>query len=277
MSTLTQDDVGRLRGHARQLRIDIIEMLAAAGSGHPGGSLSSAEIVAALYFHVMKHDPKNPRDPDRDRFILSKGHACPVMYAALAECGYFPKEELLRLRKLGSFLRGHPLTDLDHGIEATTGSLGQGLSFAVGVALGLKLDKNPRRVFCLMGDGEIQEGQIWEAAMSAPHYKLDNLIGIVDRNGLQIDGPTETVMAVNPVADKWAAFGWRVLSIDGHDMEQAAEALAAPPEPGKPTLIVAHTVKGKGVSFMENKVGYHGVAPTAEEREQAEKELGGEA
>lgn len=274
---ITDQEVSRLKEVARQLRISIIKMLAEAGSGHPGGSLSAADIMAVLYFREMNHDPKNPLKADRDRFILSKGHAAPVLYSALAEAGYFSKDELMTLRKLGSILRGHPLTDLEHGIEATTGSLGQGLSFAVGASLGLKMDGSASRVFCLMGDGEIQSGQIWEAAMSAAHYKADNLIGIVDRNGLQIDGATETVMGVSPVAGKWAAFGWHVVDVDGHDVKALCEAFDQPPVPGKPTLILARTVKGKGVSFMEGKASFHGVAPNADERKQAMGELGGDA
>ena len=272
---MDKQGIDALKEKARVMRLDIIEMLAAAGSGHPGGSLSAADIMSVLYFHIMNHDPADPRKADRDRFILSKGHACPALYAALAQSGYFPRDELKNLRKLGSFLRGHPLMDLDHGIEATTGSLGQGLSFAVGAALGLRLDGSAARVFCLMGDGEIQSGQIWEAAMSAAHYKLDNLWGVVDRNGLQIDGTTEEVMGVAPVAGKWEQFGWRTIEVDGHDVESLVVAFESPPEKGRPTLIVADTVKGKGVSFMENKVGFHGVAPSAEQREQAVDELAG--
>lgn len=276
-ATATDLEIADLKEKARQIRISIVKMLAEAGSGHPGGSLSAADIMSVLYFRVMNHDPGNPLKPDRDRFVLSKGHAAPVLYATLAEAGYFPKSELLSLRKLGSFLRGHPLTDLEHGVEATTGSLGQGLSFAVGAALGLKLDRSAARVFCLMGDGEIQSGQIWEAAMSAAHYKADNLIGILDRNRLQIDGDTEKVMALDPVADKWTAFGWHVVEADGHDTKALCAAFDAPPVPGKPTLILADTVKGKGVSFMEGKASFHGVAPSRDEETQAMAELGGDA
>jgi len=264
-----------LQEKARQIRRDIILMLAEAGSGHPGGSLSAADVVACLYFHVMRHDPKRPDWPERDRFILSKGHACPVLYAALAESGYFPKEQLLTLRKLGSPLQGHPDMRKLPGVEMTTGSLGQGLSTCVGMALAAKLDKSPRRIFVMIGDGESQEGQIWEASMAAAHYRLDNITAILDFNGLQIDGPNEKVMTVQPVVDKWKAFGWNVIEIDGHDLPQILEALS--PErtvPGKPTMIIAHTVKGKGVSFMEGVVDFHGKAPTREQAEKALAELG---
>jgi transketolase len=274
---VSEQELALLKEKARQIRISIIKMLAEAGSGHPGGSLSAADIMSVLYFRVMNHDPKNPLKADRDRFILSKGHAAPVLYATLAESGYFDKGELQNLRKLGSFLRGHPLTDLEHGIEATTGSLGQGLSFAVGAALGLKMDGSASRVFCVMGDGETQSGQIWEAAMSAAHYKADNLIGILDRNRLQIDGDTEAVMGLDPVADKWTAFGWNVVEVNGHDVAALCAAFDKPAVPGKPTLILADTVKGKGVSFMEGKASFHGVAPSADEEKQAMAELGGDA
>ena len=270
---LSDEELKGLKETARQIRRSIIEMLAEAGSGHPGGSLSATDIMTVLYFHIMRHDPKNPRWENRDRFVLSKGHACPVLYATLAESGYFPKSELTKLRKLGSFLKGHPIRDMDHGIEATTGSLGQGLSFGVGVALAGKLDKKKYHVYVLLGDGELDEGQVWEAAMSASHYKLDNLTAIVDRNGLQIDGPTEEVMSLEPLAKKWKAFGWRVTEIDGHDIPALTAAFRKRKKKGTPHLILAHTVKGKGVSFMEGKVHFHGVAPTREEREQALSEL----
>lgn len=270
---ITSEEIKRLEGKAVVIRRHIIEMLAEAGSGHPGGSLSAADIVTALYFRVLRHKPDKPRWKNRDRFVLSKGHAVPVLYAALAESGYFPTDELKNLRKLGGFLKGHPLYDLDHGIEATTGSLGQGLSFAVGLALAAKLDRKRYKVYALVGDGECDEGQIWEAAMCAAHYKLDNLIAIIDRNRLQIDGNTEEVMALEPLPMKWKAFGWRVTEINGHNMEDVIKSLEKRARSGSPSAIIAKTVKGKGVSFMENKVNFHGVAPTPEERDQALKEL----
>ena len=267
-----------LKEKARQIRRNIITMLAEAGSGHPGGSLSAADMLACLYFHVMRHDPKQPEWAGRDRFILSKGHACPVLYATLAEAGYFPKETILSLRKLGSPLQGHPDMRKVPGVEMTTGSLGQGFSTAIGMALAGKLDDPGRRIFVMLGDGECQEGQVWEAGMAAAHYKLDNLTGLLDFNGLQIDGPNEKVMTVEPLADKWRAFGWHVIEIDGHDIEQILQALA--PESkvaGKPTMIVARTIKGKGVSFMEGMVDYHGKAPNKEQAEQALLELSSES
>lgn len=267
-------DIEFLKERARQLRIEIVKMLANAGSGHTGGSLSAADIVTALYFYKMKHDPKNPQWKERDRFVLSKGHAAPVLYAALALSGYFDKSLLSSLRKLGSPLQGHPCSRELPGVEVSTGSLGQGLSVACGMALGLKLDRTPARVYCLLGDGEIQEGQIWEAAMTASHYKLDNLCAIIDHNNLQIDGHCSEVMNIKPVEDKFIAFGWNVFTIDGHDMQEIVDALdEAEKIKGKPTMIVANTVKGKGVSIFEGKVQYHGVAPTYEELQIALKEL----
>ncbi|MFC1478631.1 transketolase [Candidatus Margulisiibacteriota bacterium] len=260
---------------AKQIRVHIIRMLAEAGSGHPGGSLSSTDIVSALFFHKMKHNPEDPEWDDRDRFILSKGHAAPVLYAALAESGYFPVRYLETLRKLGSSLQGHPDKLTLPGVEMSTGSLGQGLSISVGMALGFKMDNKDSRVYTLMGDGETQEGMVWEAAMAAAHYKTDNLTAIIDRNTLQIDGPTEEVMGLKDVAAKWKAFGWNVLVIDGHNMTEITAALDKAAETkGVPTMIVANTIKGKGVSFMEGKVKYHGVAPTAEEKKIALDELG---
>ena len=249
-------------------------MLTEAGSGHTGGSLSAADIVTALYFYKMRHHPNDPKWIERDRFILSKGHAAPVLYAALALSGYFDKTLLSTLRKLGSPLQGHPCSRKLPGIEISTGSLGQGLSIANGIAMGLKLDSLSSRVYCLLGDGEIQEGQVWEAAMTASHYNLDNLCAIIDNNGLQIDGHCCDVMCVEPIVDKWAAFGWHVLDINGHDMDAIVSALnKAETLKGKPTMIVARTVKGKGVSFFEGKAEYHGLAPTHEELERALKEL----
>jgi transketolase len=259
---------------AKQLRRDVITMIATAGSGHPGGSLSAADIVTALYFKVMRHDPKNPQWPDRDRFVLSKGHAAPILYAALAECGYFPVEELSTLRKLGSRLQGHTDRTLTPGVEMSAGSLGQGLSYGIGMALAGRLDKLNYQVYVLLGDGECDEGQVWEAAMFAPHHKVDNLTAIVDHNDLQLDGRVCDIMGLEPLADKWRAFNWHVLEINGHDMGEILKALKKAREiKGKPTVIIAHTIKGKGVSFMEGNVDFHGKAPTPQETEIALKEL----
>jgi transketolase len=275
-SNVSEKDIAVLREKAKTLRIEILKMLTEAGSGHTGGSLSAADIVTALYFYKMRHHPNDPKWIERDRFILSKGHAAPVLYAALALSGYFDKSLLRTLRKLGSPLQGHPCSRKLPGIEISTGSLGQGLSIANGIAIGLKLDSLSSRVYCLLGDGEIQEGQVWEAAMTASHYNLDNLCAIIDNNGLQIDGHCCDVMCVEPLVDKWAAFGWHVLDINGHDMKAIVGALnEAETLKGKPTMIVARTVKGKGVSFFEGKVEYHGLAPTHEELERALKELKG--
>lgn len=266
-----------LASKACTIRQDIIRMLSESKSGHPGGSLSAADIVTTLYFYEMKVDPANPKWPDRDRFVLSKGHAAPVLYAALAEKGYFPREELLTLRKTGSRLQGHPSMKHLPGVEMSTGSLGQGLSAANGMALAARLDGKGYRVHVILGDGEIQEGQVWEAAMAAAHYKLDNVVAFLDHNGLQIDGSTEDVMSPEPVADKWRAFGWHVEVINGHDFTEIINALQkAKQVKGKPTMIIANTVKGKGVSFMENQVGWHGNAPCPEQTSQALSELGGE-
>ncbi len=270
----TKPDIKMLREKARIIRTEILKMLTEAGSGHTGGSLSAADIVAALYFYKMKHKPEDPLWKDRDRFILSKGHAAPVLYAALAIAGYFDRKLLKTLRKIGSPLQGHPCSRKLPGVEISTGSLGQGLSIANGIALGLKINKSPARVYCLLGDGEIQEGQIWEAAMTAAHYNLDNLCAIIDNNGLQIDGRCCDVMCIDPIAKKWEAFGWNVLEINGHDMEAIVDALnKVETVKGKPSMIVARTIKGKGVSFFEGKVEYHGIAPTREELEEALKEL----
>jgi transketolase len=264
-----------LENKARILRKHIIKMTCAAGSGHPGGSLSAADIVAALYFHELRLDPSRPDWPDRDRFVLSKGHAAPVLYAALAERGFFPLEELLNLRKLGSRLQGHPDMRKVPGVEMSTGSLGQGLSAANGMALAARLDRRDYRVYVLLGDGEIQEGQIWEASMAAAHYKLDNVTAFIDHNGYQIDGPVREVMSPEPVAAKWRAFGWHVIEIDGHNLSEILSALAeAKTVRGRPTMIVAETVKGRGVSFMEGQVDWHGVAPKPAERDRALAELG---
>jgi transketolase len=262
--------LSELQGKARCLRCHIIGMTATAGSGHPGGSLSSADIVAALYFGVMRHDPHRPHWEDRDRFVLSKGHAAPVLYAALAESGYFPRDLLYGLRKCDSPLQGHPDMGLLPGVEASTGSLGQGLSIANGMALAGRLDGKEYRVYVLMGDGEVDEGQVWEAAMAATHYKLDSVTAILDRNRQQIDGWTRDVMGLEPLADKWRAFGWHVLEADGHDMQAILEALAAAQQvKGQPSIVIAHTTKGKGASFMENNLRFHGNVPDREEMDRA--------
>jgi transketolase len=272
---LNEKDIDALKEKARILRIEILRMLTTAGSGHTGGSLSAADIVAALYFYKMRHNPGDPKWNGRDRFILSKGHAAPVLYAALALSGYFDKALLKTLRRLGSPLQGHPCSKVLPGVEISTGSLGQGLSIANGIAMGLRMDASDSRVYCLLGDGEIQEGQVWEAAMTASHYRLDNLCGIIDNNGLQIDGQCCDVMHIEPIVKKWEAFGWHVLDINGHDMGAIVDALnRAEKLKGKPTMIVARTIKGKGVSFFEGKVEYHGMAPSHEELETALTELG---
>ena len=263
-----------LEEKARTIRKHIIRMVEGAKSGHPGGSLSAVEILTALYFKTMRVDPTNINWPDRDRFVLSKGHASPVLYASLAERGFFPVEELGTFRRINSRLQGHPARHKTPGVEAASGSLGQGLSQAVGMALAGKLDRKDYRVYALVGDGEAQEGQVWEAAMAASHYKLDNLVVFLDYNGLQIDGPLEQVMSVAPLDKKWEAFGWNVISIDGHDYAQIFDALEKAREmAGRPALILARTIKGKGVSFMENQAGWHGTAPTAEQAAQALTEL----
>lgn len=273
-STDVQKDVQRLREIAGRLRIDIVEMLYHAASGHPGGSLSCIDLITALYFSRLRHDPKHPDWPGRDRFVLSKGHAVPALYAAMAESGYFPKSQLMTLRQLGSPLQGHPVNTALPGIEAPTGSLGQGLSVAQGMALASKLNGSPFHVYCIIGDGESQEGQIWEAAMSAPKFKLDTLTVFLDYNQGQIDGPVKDVMDIEPVMDKWRAFNWNVLEIDGHDMGAILKAIdTARATTGKPTFVVAHTVKGKGVSFMERQISWHGVAPNKDQTDKALAEL----
>jgi len=270
-----KEKIIRLQEIARLIRIDILKMLNRAGSGHTGGSLSAVEIITALYFSKMRHDPKQPHWEERDRFILSKGHAAPALYATLARAGYFPREELMTLRKLGSHLQGHPDMKTTPGVEVSTGSLGQGLSMGNGMALSARIDGKDTRVYVLMGDGEQQEGQVWEAAMTSSHYKIDNLCGIVDRNGLQIDGSTKEIMNIDPLVNKWEAFGWHVTAIDGHNFKEIINALdVAETVKGLPSMIIANTVKGKGVSIFENKVKYHGVAPTDEELEIALSELG---
>lgn len=262
----TEEQVKALKEKARNIRIDILKMLTECGSGHTGGSLSAADIATALYFYKMKHDPKQPKWKDRDNFILSKGHAAPLLYTVLAHAGYFEVAELRTLRKLGSRLQGHPDSKYLPGVEISTGSLGQGLSVANGLALAHKLDKGANRVYALLGDGELQEGQVWEAAMTAAHYKLDNLCAMVDNNGLQIDGPVAKVMGVEPITDKFRAFGWEVLDINGHDMAQITAALdKAETIKGKPCMIVCRTIKGKGSSQFEGKVEFHGATPSKEQ------------
>ncbi len=263
---LTPEQVTGLKKHAAAIRHNIIEMITKANSGHPGGSLSATDILTVLYFAEMKVDPTEPRQAGRDRFVLSKGHAAPALYATLAERGYFPVEELLTLRQINSRMQGHPSMKDTPGVDMSTGSLGQGLSAANGMALAAKLDNKDNRVFALLGDGELEEGQIWEAAMLAAHYGLDNLTIFVDFNGLQIDGEIEKVMSPLPIAEKWRAFGWNVLEIDGHDLEAIFAAIqSAKQVKGQPTVIVAKTVKGKGVCDMENVADWHGKAPSPEQ------------
>ncbi|MGL5417566.1 MAG: transketolase [Clostridium sp.] len=262
---------------AKVIRKDIVEMLTESASGHPGGSLSAADIVTALYFNEMNIDPKNPRMEDRDRFVLSKGHAAPVLYSALARRGYFDPAELMTLRKINSNLQGHPNMNDVPGIDMSTGSLGQGVSTAVGMALGAKINGQKNRVYALLGDGELEEGQVWEAAMAGAQYKLDNLTIFIDFNGLQIDGNIEDVMNPSPIDKKFEAFRWNVLVIDGHNFDEILGAIEkAKACKGMPTAVVCKTVKGKGVSFMENQAGWHGAAPTKEQCAQAIAEIGGE-
>lgn len=267
------EKIKALEKHAAEIRLLIVKMLAKAGSGHPGGSLSSTDIITVLYFDVLRHRPQEPAWPDRDRFHLSKGHCCPAVYAALAQTGYFEHKHLFTLRTLGSLLQGHP-DRRTPGIECASGSLGQGLSVALGMSLAAKIDKRSYRVYCLLGDGEIQEGNIWEAAMAAAHYKCDNICGILDYNRFQIDGKTAEVMNLEPLVDKWQAFGWNTIEIDGHNMKEILNAYEmAKTIKNKPTIIIGRTIKGKGVSFMENVVDFHGRSPTKEEETKALKEL----
>ena len=262
-----------LADQARQIRRLIIQMLARAGSGHPGGSLSATDLITALYFNVLRFNPADPRWPDRDRFHMSKGHCCPLWYAVLAHTGYFAEEKLFTLRQLGSILQGHPDRKTP-GVESASGSLGQGLSIALGMSLAAKIDKKDYRVYCLLGDGEMQEGSVWEAAMACAHFSCSNICAILDANGCQIDGRCEDIMGLEPLAAKWQAFGWHVIEINGHDMVQILAAYEqAKTVKNKPSIIIARTVKGKGVSFMEGVVGFHGRAPTQEEAVQALKEL----
>src|SRR3989338_561433 len=270
-----ETEISRLENIARETRINILKMLTIAGSGHTGGSLSAVELLVSIYFHKMRHKPGNPKWEDRDKFVLSKGHAAPALYAVLAMSGYFPREELMNLRKMGSMLRGHPYNEVTPGVEVPTGSLGQGISMASGMALAAKLDKKPIRIYSILGDGECQEGQVWEAAMSCAHYKLDNLCAMVDRNGFQIDGKIKDIMEIEPFSQKWKSFGWEVFEIDGHSFREILDALEkAEAVKGKPSVIIARTVKGKGISFIENVNKFHGTSPTKEELEKAMKELG---
>jgi transketolase len=265
-----------LQRKAVQIRQDIIREIYHSGSGHPGGSLSATDIMVTLYFNEMNFNSKDPKDPTRDKFVLSKGHAAPALYACLAEIGYFPKEELLTLRKIGSNLQGHPSMLKTPGVEISTGSLGHGISAAVGMAIANRLDKKESRVYSLLGDGELQEGMVWEAFMAAAHFKLDNLCAIIDHNGLQIDGKNDDVMTVMPIAEKLLAFEWNVIELDGHDIGALLDGFSrARAHKGQPTMIVAETHKGKGVSFMEDQVGWHGKAPNEEQAKQAMQELRG--
>jgi transketolase len=272
---VTEQTLQELKRLARKMRIDVLKMLNQARSGHTGGSLSCLDILTCLYFDQMRHDPSNPGWPDRDRFVMSKGHAAPALYACLAEAGYFPPEDLKTLRQLGSHLQGHPDMNKTPGVEVCTGSLGQGLSQAVGLALAARLQKRHSRVYALLGDGEVQEGQIWEASMAAAHYQLDNLCVFLDQNNLQIDGAVAQVMGVQPLGPKFLSFNWHVLEVDGHDLSAISQALADAERTAKqPTMIVARTVKGRGVPLFEHKAQYHGVPPTDEELEQAIEHLG---
>ena len=266
-------NTAELSSVCKAVRRDIINMTANAGSGHPGGSLSAVELMVSVFFNHMRIDPQNPKMPERDRFVLSKGHAAPCYYAVLAERGFISRGEFQNFRQLHSILQGHPDCKKVPGVDASTGSLGQGCSIAVGMALGAKVPKQDVNVYTILGDGECQEGQIWEALMSAAHYKLDNLTVIIDNNGLQIDGSNNEVMSLGDLAAKVRAFGFEVFELDGHDLEAIEAALSARTAPGVPKCILAHTVKGKGVSFMENQVGWHGKAPNEEQRQQALKEL----
>ncbi|MHB8604523.1 MAG: transketolase [Thermoplasmatota archaeon] len=270
----SEEKLLKLELTALEMRRLIVDMVYEAGSGHPGGSLGITDVMAALYFSAMRHDPANPKWEKRDRLIMSKGHCCPAWYAALAIAGYFPRAELKTLRKIDSRLQGHPDMRKTPGIEFNGGSEGQGLSGAVGMALAAKLDGSKHRVYCIIGDGECQAGPIWEAAGTASHYRLDNLVGILDRNGLQIDGPTEEILSIEPIAERWRAFGWHVIEIDGHNLVEVLDALEkARRVGGKPTMLIASTVKGKGVSYMEGTLSFHGKAPSKDELAKAMTEL----
>ncbi len=277
MSTLDDTRINELNEIARKIRIYVVKSTHAAGSGHPGGSLSATDILTALYFEVMNHRPEEPEWEDRDRLVLSKGHSAPALYAVLAEAGYFSVDELMTLRKLTSRLQGHPDMRKTPGVDVSTGSLGQGLSIACGMALAAKLDRRPCRVFTICGDGEMQSGQIWEAAMFASHQKLDNLIVFIDRNKLQIDGSTEEIVSIEPLVSKWKAFGWNVKEIDGHDIEEIVHSVEALEEThGMPSVLIAHTTKGKGVPFMEGSLAFHGKAADDEQLKIALEVLGGD-
>ena len=272
-----KEDINRLKETARMMRINILKMLHSAKSGHTGGSLSATDIITALYFHVLRHNPKDPNWRERDRFVLSKGHAAPALYSALSMCGYFDSKELMTLRKLNSSLQGHPDMRKTRGVETTSGSLGQGLSVTNGIAMGLRLEGLKSNIYVMLGDGELQEGQVWEAAMTSAHYKLGKVMTIVDNNGLQIDGAVKDVMGIEPLHDKWKAFGWNVQVIDGHNFEEIIPALENARNcnvKDNPSVIIAKTIKGKGVSFFEGQVKYHGTPPTDDELERALKELG---
>ncbi len=271
-------DLNALRRLAVDLRRDMLRTIATAGSGHPGGSLSLVEILTGLFWYKLRHDPARPDWPDRDLCLLSKGHGCPALYTVLAWRGYFPKEELATLRRYPTRLQGHPERGSLPGIEMSSGSLGQGLSMANGIALADRLDQRARRIFCVMGDGELQEGQVWEAAMTSHHHRLDRVCGIVDANGLQQNGPVKEIQDIEPLADKWRAFGWHAIEIDGHDIAQVVQAYdEAETVQGKPQVVIARTVKGKGISFMENNHAWHGVAPKPDELARALKELDAQA
>lgn len=276
MFSRSQKLIKDLEEKARRFRVQVIKMIYRAQSGHPGGSLSCMDILTALYFHHLRINPQEPAWENRDRFVLSKGHAAPALYVVLAELGYFPKETLFTLRQLGSILQGHPDMRKTPGVEMSTGSLGNGLSVGIGMALGARLARKNYHVYALIGDGEVDEGGIWEAAMAASKYKLDNLTAICDFNRVQLDGPIEEIMPLDPLPEKWEAFNWNVIEMDGHNMGEILDALdKARQVRGRPTVIVAHTVKGKGVSFMEGKFQWHGNAPNEEEYKIALKELGG--
>jgi transketolase len=267
-------DLKELKDICLTVRRHIVEMITEAKSGHPGGSLSAVELLVTLYWDIMRHDPARPDWPERDRFILSKGHGAPVLYAVLAECGYTPVDQLKSLRKLGSIYQGHPDRRFIPALEASTGSLGQGLSLAIGMGLAARLDASPSRTYVVLGDGEIQEGQIWEAAMFGAYHHVDNVVAIVDYNKIQLDGWVKDILDLEPLADKWRSFGWQALQVDGHDITALQQAFAtAAATKGTPTVLIANTIKGKGVSFMENNPKFHGVAPTPQELETALKEL----
>ena len=267
-------DIKSLEERAKVIRRHVVRMIAKAGSGHPGSSLSTVDLLVALFYNKLRHDPQQPAWPDRDRFVMSKGHGCPALYAVLAEKGYFGIDKLDTLRQFGSLLQGHPCMKTTPGIEISGGSLGQGLSVGLGIALAAKLDKKDYRTYVMLGDGELEEGQVWEAVMAASHYKADNLCAIIDQNGLQIDGFIQEIMSSYPIPDKWRSFGWHVIEINGHDYKAILSAYDEADEiKGRPTVIVAKTIKGKGVSFMENQVDWHGKAPSKEEAERALAEL----